>query len=692
MIDYDVSDGVCVLRLNNGPLNVISFELLDALVEAVARACADDAARAIVIIGHDDHFSAGADIKCLDAAAAPGEAVRMSRTYQDAFGAVEAASKPVVAAIAGKAMGSALELASACHYRVCDARTQFSMPEVNLGINPGAGGTQRLPRVMGPGPALRMLLTTRPIDAPAAKACGLVDAVCQRGELLDAARALLAKVEGPRPTSGRTDKTDDPAACEKAFAWAEKHLARVRPEIIAPSRITEALRTGLTESFAAGLLAEQRAFEECRATQATDNLIYTFFATRATSKAPDLEGVQAPALTRTAVVGMGSMGTGIAHALIIAGKPVVACDECPTALARGADRIRKSVQKRVDEGKMTPARAEAMLDLLTTSTDWSDLAGAEVVIEAVYEDVAIKQAVLGRIESICGEETIVATNTSTLSLDTLAASLTRPERLVGLHFFNPAHRMPLVEVIRRDATAPAVAATALRFAREIRKTPVLVRNREGFIVNRLFIPYLKEAFALLEEGAAARDIDEAMVAFGFPMGPLTLIDMAGIDILAATDAVLVDAFADHGPLSPVVAGLVEAGSLGQKTGCGVYRYERGDYTRYDSEATAAIVADVQRDAGVASRAVTSEEITDRLVLRMVGEAFCVFEEGIAQRESDIDVATVLGTGWPGFRGGVLRYARDTGPAAVVEKLDKLAATLGPRFEPCKMLRDLKGQG
>jgi len=692
MIDYEISDGVCVLRLNNGPLNVISFELLDALVEAVARACADDAASGIVIIGSNEHFSAGADIRSLEAAAARGEAVRMSRVYQDAFGAVEDSTKPVVAALAGKAMGSALELASACHYRVCDSRTKFSMPEVNLGINPGAGGPQRLPRVMGTGPALRLLLTAHAIDAATAEACGLVDAVCNDGRLLAAAKALLARVEGPRPTSLRTDKIDDPAANDEAFAWAEKHLTRVRPEIIAPSRIIEAVRIGLTESFAAGLMAEQRIFEECRATQATENMISVFFATRATSRAPDLEGIEAARLTRTAVVGMGSMGTGIAHALIIAGKGVVVCDEDADALARGAGRIRKSVLKRVDDGKMAADRAEGMLNLLTTTTDWPDLAGAEIVIEAVYEDVAIKQAVLARIESVCGDEAIVATNTSTLSLDTLAADLARPERLVGLHFFNPAHRMPLVEVIRRDATDPAVAATALRFVRDIRKTPVLVSNREGFIVNRLFIPYLKEAFALLEEGAAARDIDEAMVEFGFPMGPLTLIDMAGIDILAATDAVLVEAFADHGPLSAVVAKLVEAGSLGQKTGCGVYRYERGDYTRHDSDQAAAIIADVQRDAGAEPRAVTSEEITDRLVLRMVREAFCVLEEGIAQRESDIDVATVLGTGWPDFRGGVLRYARDTGLGVVLEKLDELAAALGPRFEPCKMLRDLKGQG
>jgi len=562
------------------------------------------------------------------------------------------------------------------------------MPEVNLGINPGAGGTQRLPRLVGPAAALRMLLTARPIGAVEAGKLGLVDAVCDAEQLVGTARNLLDRHGGPRATRDLTDKVSDAKVNAAAFAQARSRAARGRPEIIAPHRIIDAVETGLAESFNAGLVREQEIFAECMATAATRNKIYVFFATRKTAHAPDLDDVEASTPATAGVVGMGAMGTGIAHALIIAGLPVTVCDEDADALARGAGRIRTSVEKRVADGKMSPKRAQRMLGLLTTTTDWSDLARAEIVIEAVYEDVAVKQAVLGRLESICGPETIIATNTSTLSLDVLADVLTRPERLVGLHFFNPAHRMPLVEVIRHEGIDAAVAATALKFTRAIRKTPVLVRNREGFIVNRLFIPYLKEAFTLLGEGAAAPDIDAAMVEFGFPMGPLTLIDMAGIDILAATDAVLVEAFPDHGPLSPIVDRLVQAGALGQKTGCGVYRYEAGDYTPCDSEATAAIIASVQGDAGTAPREVSREEITDRLVLRMVAEAFCVFEDGIAQRESDIDAATVLGTGWPDFRGGVIRHARELGLDAVVKKLDGLAATLGPRYRPCETLRNL----
>ena len=692
MIDTTTSDGTCFLRLDNPPLNAVTFDLLDELVAGIDQARADPDVYSIMILGRADHFSAGADLNIFAALKTADDAIRTSQRFQEAFDAIEASDKPVAAVLAGKVMGNALELAAACHYRVCESRTQFSMPEVTLGINPGAGGTQRLPRLVGAAAALRMLLTARPVGAIEAEQLGLVDAVCGAEQLVGTARNLLDRHGAPRATRDLTDKISDATANVAAFAQARSRADRGRPEIIAPHRIIDAVETGLTESFQAGLVREQEIFAECMDTAAARNKIHVFFATRKTAHAPDLADIEASKPAAAGVVGMGSMGTGIAHALIIAGLGVVACDENADALARGAARIRKSVEKRVEDGKMRPKRAQRMLGLLTTTTDWSLLAGADIVIEAVYEDVAVKQAVLGRLESICGPETLIASNTSTLSLDVLAGVLERPERLVGLHFFNPAHRMPLVEVIRRDGTDPGVAATALKFARAIRKTPVLVRNRVGFIVNRLFIPYLKEAFALLGEGAAARDIDAAMVEYGFPMGPLTLIDMAGIDILAVTDAVLVEAFPDHGPLSPIVGRLVEAGALGQKTGCGVYSYARGDYTPVDSDQAAAIIADVQRDAGVEPREVSREEITDRLVLRMVAEAFCVLEEGIAQRESDIDAATVLGTGWPDFRGGVIRTARQMGLPAIVERLDELAARLGPRYRPCTTLCKMKGQG
>ena len=687
IIEYDVSDGVCVLRLNAPPVNAITFAMLEELRSAIRRANADPDVGGIVLTGGADHFSAGADVGLFRQIASRQEAIETSRIFQEAFQDVEDSAKCVAAAVAGKLMGSAVELAMACHYRVGAEGSRFSMPEVLLGINPGAGGTQRLPRLIGLAPALQMLLGGQAIHAARALELGLVEALCPPEQLVERAAALVGSGDEPRRTGRRAEKLQDPEANEAAFRRAREMLSGVREEIVAPRKIVEAVGTGLTESLQAGLRAEREAFADCMDTPAARNKIYLFFATRGTSKADGLADAKPAKIARAAVVGMGSMGTGIAHALIIAGVPVRVYDEQASAVEKGMARIRRSVEKRVGEGKMTPGRAEGMLGLLSPASGWSDLADADLVIEAVYEDAAVKRSVLAAIEGVCREGAILATNTSTISLDVLAEALRHGERLIGMHFFNPAHRMPLVEIIRREATDAGVIATALKFARDLRKTPVLVRNREGFLVNRIFVPYFKEAFWLLEEGAAARDVDEAMVEFGFPMGPLTLIDMAGIDILADVDKVMRRAFPAHGGLSGVAEGLVARGLLGQKTGAGVYRYEKGDYARHDSETTDEILADVRRRRGLAPRPVHGEEITRRLVLRMVNEAFYVIQEGIAQRESDVDAAMVLGTGFPDFRGGVMKYARDLGLAKVVALLDALAADVGERFAPCRLLRD-----
>jgi len=690
MIEYSVSEGLCVLRLDNPPLNAITFELLDKLCTAVSQAGADDSVNRIVITGSPTHFSAGADVNLFEGLSTDNDAIEMSRVFQEAFDTVEASSKPIAAAVAGKVIGGALELAIACHFRICDAKTRFSMPEVRLGINPGAGGTQRLPRLIGLGEAFGMLLTGKAIDADKARELGLVDAVCTDRGLIEAADELLKSSGAAVRASQRGDRISDPSANDAAFAQAEKVLAAQRSEIIAPRKIVECVRTGLEDSFSAGLLKERTAFAECMDTLATRNRIYLFFATRGTAKAPDLGGVKPGRIAAAAVVGMGSMGTGITQALITAGLPVVVRDQDEAALQRGLDRIRKSFEKQLARGRISTDRVRGTLDLITTTTSWGALTGADIVIEAVFEDVEVKRTVLVEIEAACPRETIIATNTSTISLDVLADGMIGPERLVGMHFFNPAHRMPLVEVIHRDATSKTVTATAMSLARSMGKTPVLVRNREGFLVNRLFIPYLKEAFRLLQEGADPRDIDAAMTGFGFAMGPLTLIDMAGLDILASTDEVLSCAFPSHGEMPEILTSLVAGGHLGQKTGSGVYRYDKGDYTPHDNPAAQSILRQVQTDAGVTPRSIGTDEIAQRLVLRMVGEAVYVLAERIARRESDIDAATVLGIGFPEFRGGVLKYARDLGIDTVIAQLEDLAREFPGPYEPCELLYEMKG--
>jgi 3-hydroxyacyl-CoA dehydrogenase len=688
MIDYHVADEICVLRLNSPPLNTITLALLDALRAAVRRGNQEPGVRAMLIIGDADHFSAGADINLLRDACSAEEAVRTSRVFQEAFQELEDSPKPLAAAVAGRVMGSALELALACHVRIAAKGSTLAMPEVNLGINPGAGGTQRLPRLIGAEAALQMLLSGEPIGAEQAQALGLVDALCDGNELQRCARNMLRAAAAPRRTSRLTDKVQDAAVNQSVFRAAEASLAKVRPELIAPRKIVEAVKVGLEQSAAAGLRAEQEAFAACMATPATRNKMYLFFATRQAAKPPGVAEAEPAAIRQAAVVGMGTMGAGITQALASAGVPVVVLDQQEAIVERGMERISGSLRRRVEQGRLSPERAAETLRLISPASQWSELSAAEVVIEAVFEDVATKRAVIACIENACAADAIIATNTSTISLDVLGEGMRRPERLIGMHFFHPAYRMPLVEIVRRRATPGSVIAAALQLAKRLRKTPVLVGNREGFLVNRLFIPYLKEAFWLLEEGAEAAAIDAAMIEFGFPMGPLALSDMAGLDVLVSTDKVMSRAFPRHGGLSPVAVRLVERGHLGQKAAAGVYKYQPGQYTPNWHEVTGQIVAEAQRESGRAPRKISQDEILQRLVLRMVCEAFYVLAEALALRASDVDVAMVLGTGFPDFRGGVLKYAEDLGLASVLADLERLAARFGQRFSPCPLLREM----
>lgn len=690
MIDYHAADGVCTLRLDAPPLNMLTLPLLESLRAAIRRAAGDAEVRGIVVTGGPEHFSAGADVNLFQQIKTAEDAIRISRAFQEAFQEVEDCPKPVLAALAGTVVGGAVELAAACHYRIAAEKARFRMPEVTLGINPGSGGTQRLPRLVGVEAALKMLLSAETIDADKALALGLIDAVSPSEALAQRAAGLLLTRPPPRKTSRRTDKLQDAAANESALRKAEESIATIRPELIAPRKIVEAVRTGLEDSVEAGLRREQEGFAECMGTRATQNKIALFFATRQAGKLPELEGVEPLPVRQAAVVGVGTMGSGIAQAMIAAGLSVVALDQSEAALAKGIERIRGSLERRVAEGRLSKDEARATLSRLAAATRWEDLARADLVVESVFEEAEAKRAVFRRLEEVCPPQTILATNTSTISLDVLAAGMKHPERLLGLHFFHPAQRMPLLEVIRRPATPPEILAAAVKFAKTLGKTPVVVRSREGFLVSRVLVPYVQEAFWLLEEGAAAPEIDGAAVDFGFPMGPLALIDMSGLDILVHAHGALAKAFPWHGPLSRVALRLVERGQLGQKTGAGVYRYEPGDHRPRASELAAEVIAEVQRAAGRSALRVGREEITQRLVLRMASEAYRVVEEGIVRSAADADVGMVLGVGFPDFRGGPLKYVRDLGIERVRTRLDELAARCGPRFEPCQLLRNPRG--
>ena len=765
MIHQTQLRGAAILEFRSPPVNAITFATLEELLDALRRASSQPDVRGMVIMGGTERFSAGADLSIFQGIRSDADAVHVSRVFQEAFQAIEDFPKPVVAAVAGQVLGGALELAMACHFRLAAEGSRFAMPEVSLGINPGAGGTQRLPRLIGLEAALGMLLGGRPIDAQQALEWGLIDAIWPAEKLAETAATFLEADHPLRKTTARGEKLADPAANQAALARAENQIAAGRLELIAPREILAAVRAGVDDAFVspggptgsfvspgrptgsfvspgrptgsfvspgrptgsfvspgrhagpagvpagpfipawppgltagdvakpgliAGFLAEQEAFRRCMATRATQNKIYVFCASRQTAKIPEIQSVAAARITQAGVLGMGTMGAGIAQALLVAGLRVTACDQSPSALEAGAARIGDSLGRRVAQGKLAAEKADAALARLATSLDGQSLAGAEVVVEAVFEEVAVKRAAIARLEAICLAGTIIASNTSTINLDVLAEGMRHPERLVGLHFFHPAQQMPLVEVVRRRTTPDNVVATVLGLSKAIGKTPVLVENREGFVVNRLFIPYLVEAFWLLEEGVGPAAVDRAMVDFGFAMGPFQLIDMSGLDILEKTHAIMQRTFPHFGDLPPTARRLVEGGHLGQKTGAGVYRYEPGDRTPHPHDLTEQAVEVGRASAGQGE--IGCEQVVSRLMLRMVSEAYRLLEERIVRRAADIDVAMVLGIGLADFRGGVLRYAGDLGLDRVLGELRRLTGQCGPRYSPCRLLEETAGQG
>jgi 3-hydroxyacyl-CoA dehydrogenase len=695
IISYSVQGEVALLELCVPPANAISFALLDELVRALRQAIEDARVRGIVIHGGIERFSVGADLAIFRDIQSGDEAVHASRVFQKAFQAIEDSPKPVLAAVAGHVLGGGLEMAMSCHGRLAAEQCLFSMPEVNLGINPGAGGTQRLPRLIGLEAALDMLLGGRPIDAQTAMQQGLIDATCPREDLIRTAVQLLSdgasslsramRDLSARRTGRRRDGLADADANRAALARGDAQVAKVRAELVAPGKILEAVRVGVEESFEAGLLREQEAFRQCMDSLGTRNKIYLKCAKGRTARLPELQGVKVVRLGRVGVLGMGAMGTGIAQALLMAGLHVTACDHDDAALQDAAGRIADSLARRVERGEPPAARAQAAPSRLTMTPDRRSLAGAELIVVAVFEDLEVKRAAIARLEEVCLPETIIATTTSTINLDVLAAGMHYPDRLIGLHFFHPAQQMPLVEVIRRRATPPGIIATALALTKAIGKTPVVAANREGFIVNRLLVPYLTEAIWLLEEGAQPEAIDRAMVEFGFAMGPLQLIDMSGVDTLARIQSILSKAFSWHGDQSRIVWELVERGHLGQKTGAGVYQYVPGDSTPTSNPVAEQVIAGVRRRRSAPCPEPSGSEIVARLMLRIVAEAFRLLEERVVLRPADVDVAMVMGTGLADFRGGVLKYATDLGLENVLRALRHLAEQKGPRYSACPFL-------
>lgn len=642
-----IENRVAVLTIDNPPVNALSTPVRAALLEAVTAVQSDDNVDALVIACGGKTFFAGADLKEFDA---PPADPLLTETVD----ALEASNKPVIAAIHGSALGGGLEVAIACHYRIATAQARFGLPEVKLGLMPGSRGTQRLPRLVGIANALDMIALGNPIDTAKALEFGLIDRVSAGALVADACDFAREVGTNIRRTSERAVA---PLAADHFDTFAKRNARKFRG-LDAPPAIIRAVRASGELSFADGVALERKLFLELRHGPQTKALRHVFFAEREALKIPGQTGIEPRPLKSTGVIGAGTMGTGITLALLSGGLPVTLVEQSAQALERGAGIIAKTLADDVKSGRKSQADAEKAQAMLSTSMDYAALAGADLIIEAAFETMPVKQAIFTALDAAAKPGAILATNTSYLDIDQIAAATRRPRDVVGMHFFSPANIMKLLEIVRAAQTAPDAIATALAVAKRIGKVPVVAGNAYGFIGNRMLAVRRREAETMLVEGASPSQIDRVTEDFGFPMGPFRMADLAGLDLGWS---------AETSKASTIRERLCEAGRRGQKTGAGFYDYD-ADRRPTPSAVVDSIVAGFAADRGLTRREVPDTEILDRLLWPMIDEGARLFDEGIAQRVSDIDVVWINGYGWPAWTGGPMYHAQVVGIETVAARL------------------------
>ncbi|MGF1454989.1 MAG: 3-hydroxyacyl-CoA dehydrogenase NAD-binding domain-containing protein [Alphaproteobacteria bacterium] len=646
---------VLVVVSNNPPVNALGHAVREGLDAALKEAAADPAIKAIVVRCDGRTFFAGADITEFGKAPkAPG--------LGDVIDAMEASDKPVIAAIHGTALGGGLEVALACHYRVAVPSAKLGLPEVKLGLIPGAGGTQRLPRVAGVEEALRMIVTGDPVGADKGAAMGLVDRILP-GQDLEAeavafAREIMGRSEHP-VARHRTDKLMDAAKDPELFDRFRREQARRLRGFEAPEACIQAVKAALEKPFDEGMAFERDLFVKLMGGDQSKALRHVFFAERAASKIDDVgRGTEILPIRKVGVLGAGTMGGGIAMNFLNAGYPVTIVEREQAALDRGVSLVRRNYENTAKRGRITPEQVEAAMALLTPTLSYDDLADCDIVIEAVFENMDIKKDVFSKLDGIVKDGAILASNTSYLNVDEIAAVTKRPESVVGLHFFSPANIMRLLEIVRGEKTALEVLATAMDISKTIGKVAVVSGVCDGFIGNRMLSFRQREAQKLILEGAKPWDVDRVLTSFGFPMGPFQMADLAGLDIGWNKETSKGETVRDV---------LCERDRRGQKTGAGFYNYDESRRPS-PSEETEEIIAAFIAKSGNTPRSVGDQEILERLLYPMVNEGAKILEEGIAQRASDIDIVWLNGYGWPPYTGGPMFWADTVG-------LDKILAGL-----------------
>jgi 3-hydroxyacyl-CoA dehydrogenase len=663
---YSVRDGVAVITLNNPPVNGLGSVLRPGIMDGIKKAQADPAVKALVLIGSAKAFSGGADIREFNT---PKMGVPPSlpeiNDAQDAF------PKPMIAAIGGFALGGGLELALGCHYRVALPKSQLGLPEVKLGLLPGSGGTQRLPRLVGATQAVQMMTTGNSVPAEKALGLGLVDEIVA-GDLLEGAlgfaKKLLATGKGPRRIRDLTVKVE--GETKAFFERARAEVGKASRGFPAPLEIVACVEAAASKPFDEGRKEERQRFQKLVEGNESKALRHMFFSERQTSKIPDVpEDTPVRAIKKAAVIGAGTMGGGITMSLVSAGIPTTLIEMKQDALDRGVATIRKNYAATVAKGRLKQEAMDQCMSLITPALDLAATKDADIVIEAVFERMDVKQDIFRKLDAIAKPGAILASNTSTLDVNAIAAVTKRPQDVIGTHFFSPANVMRLLEVVRGAKTGKDVLATTMKLGKAIRKLPVVSGVCDGFIGNRMIEKYGQQSLFLLDEGCSPEQVDAAAKKWGLAMGPFTMGDMAGLDI---GWEIRKRRYAERPNFvySKVGDRICEAGRYGQKTAKGWYRYEAGNRTPIPDPEAAAIIAAYRKEIGVAPRQIGDEEIIERLIYALVNEAAYILEEGIALRASDIDMVYLTGYGFPMYRGGPMFYADTVGLPKVLAAIEK----------------------
>ena len=696
-LKVDVKDGIALITMNNPPVNQFSSAFTEELKEAVNGAFEDDKIKALVLTGTGKNFIAGADITEVQRAKKKEEVFKPLLALAQFFNKIEMSPKPVIAAINGTALGGGLELAMACHYRIAVKGVNLGQPEVQIGLIPGAGGTQRLPRLVGLQNALEMITTGNPIKADRALARALVDEVVDEAQLIDAAvkaagkflsRQIVMQYHITRFINHRI-----PTAAEKkaVMPFVKMMTAQKAKGYIAPLKALEAIEKGLSYDIEKDIEREVGLFSECAVSDVAKNLIGIFLNTRSAGRLPRIEKIKPAKIKKVAMLGGGVMGSGIVNLLLANGFDAVLWDINDKAVEKGVATVRKTFDYAIKKKKLTKEGLDSMITKqMKTTTSFDIMKDVDLVIEAVLEDMKIKQDIWKKLEGICKPECIFGTNTSALPITEMASVLKDPGRMIGIHFFNPAERMQLLEIICAKKTSDQTLSTSVAFARDIKKIPIVVNDGPGFYVSRQLGALMGGFIPLVAEGVPVQAIEEAMVDFGMPMGPATLADLTAIDINYHVGKTFERTMGERYKVHPLMERIYQTGCYGRKTGAGWYDYSSGKPV--PNPKVMKVVEDYLKENKIGPKKMSNQEIVDLMLANAINEAAYMMQEGICDRPQDMDLAMIYGTGFPPYRGGILRYADAWGIKNVNKKLTELEGKYGVRFKPAKLITEMAKSG